>query len=126
MGYEALATEPEQAARDLCEFLGLGFEPLMLRYWEHDHHHLGGNGGTRHLIFRYREQFGAQSQELQSRISESKKHYSHEYYDDTHIAIQLDERWREELTADQLQIFAQLASAVNSGYEHEVTSGNSS
>ena len=119
LGYETLADAPADAAQSLCDFVGIEYEPGMLGYWQHDHHHLGGNGGTRHLIYRYREQFGDHSQQLESRISESKKHYSHEYYDATRIAIKLDERWKTELTAEQLQLFDERAGKANASYVYQ-------
>ncbi len=35
--YEELTAEPERVVRELCEFLGLPFEPGMLEYGEFDH-----------------------------------------------------------------------------------------
>lgn len=35
--YEDLVADPEGELRRLCAFLGLEFEPAMLRYGEHDH-----------------------------------------------------------------------------------------
>ena len=122
LGYESLADSTETTAQQLCDFLGLDYEPGMLGYWQHDHHHLGGNGGTRHLIFRYREQFGGHSEQMEHRIAESKKHYSHEYYDATRVAIKLDERWREELGAEQLQVFETRAQSANASYVYKPAS----
>ena len=119
LGYESLADSAPATAESLCNFLGIEYEPGMLGYWEHDHHHLGGNGGTRHLIFRYREQFKKHSTQLEKRISASKEHYSHEYYDATRIAIKLDERWRNELNEEQLQIFDDRAAEANSSYVYQ-------
>ena len=119
LGYESLADATADTAESLCKFLGLDFEPGMLGYWQHDHHHLGGNGGTRHLIFRYREQFGGHSEQMEKRIVESKQHYSHEYYDATRIAIKLDERWRDELSVEQLQVFEERAQPANAGYVYQ-------
>ena len=119
LGYESLADATSDTAENLCEFLGLEYEPGMLGYWQHDHHHLGGNGGTRHLIFRYREQFGGHSEQMEKRIVESKQHYSHEYYDATRIAIKLDERWREELSIEQLQMFQERAQHANRSYVYQ-------
>jgi len=116
LGYESLADSPSETMQKICQFLGIEFESEMLGYWQHNHHHLGGNGGTRHLIFRYREQFSENSNQLNQRIIESKKHYSHEYYDAARIAIKLDERWRNELSSEQLQVFAKRAEHANAPY----------
>jgi hypothetical protein len=41
--YERLATQPETVLDELCRFLGLPFEPAMLRFCDGDHHQVGGN-----------------------------------------------------------------------------------
>jgi len=119
LGYESLADATEATAERLCQFLAIDYQPGMLGYWQHDHHHLGGNGGTRHLIYRYREQFGQHTDELEQRINESKKHYSHEYYDATRIAIKLDERWRDELGSEKLLMFDDRAQLANAPYVYK-------
>jgi len=35
--YEELTEEPERVTREICEFLGVEWEPSMLEYGEHDH-----------------------------------------------------------------------------------------
>ena len=35
--YEELTTEPERVVRELCEFLGVPFQPAMLEYGAFDH-----------------------------------------------------------------------------------------
>lgn len=115
--YEELASSPRDLIPKVCEFLGLDYEDRMLRYWEHDHHHIFGNGGTRSLIYRYREQFKPVTSELQDRIEHGKKFYDGSYYDDIDIAISLDERWRKELSSGALSVFQRLAGDLNSAYE---------
>ena len=44
IAYEQLADDPLRAFPPLCEFLGFSFEPAALRYWNFEHHGLGGNG----------------------------------------------------------------------------------
>ena len=46
VSYEDLTNDPERAFPALCAFAGGPFEPGALRYWEHEHHGLGGNGAA--------------------------------------------------------------------------------
>ncbi|MGI9294861.1 MAG: sulfotransferase family protein [Pseudomonadales bacterium] len=119
VSYEELASQPEIVIKSLCEHCSISYEPEMLRYWTHDHHHVFGNGGTRNLIYRYREQFTPPSKELSDRIVASKKHYEHEYYDQVDVAIRLDERWRKEMPPEGLAIFTKIAANTNAPYEYE-------
>ncbi len=121
VSYEALASHPAATVSAICAHFGIEFEPEMLRYWAHDHHHVFGNGGTRNLIYRYREQFSPVTAELEQRIQSAKQHYPHEYYDQVDIAIRLDERWRNELTPDQLESFDTIAGSVNDAYAYDET-----
>ncbi len=114
--YEQLATQPEATVRELCRALSISYEPEMLSYWKHDHHHVFGNGGTRNLIYRYREQFQAHDELTSARIAHHKQYYPFEYYDQIALAIQLDERWRRELSDSQIRRFETLAGGVNEGY----------
>lgn len=41
--YEDLAGNPEPTLRRICAFVGIEFEPAMLRYWEHEDVSIGGN-----------------------------------------------------------------------------------
>lgn len=113
VSYEELATQPELVVKSLCQFLNIDYEPEMLRYWTHEHHHLYGNGGTRALIYRFREQLQQSSPELRKRAEHAKQFYAHEYYDQIEIAIKLDDRWRGEMTKDDLDIFDAIGGEIN-------------
>jgi hypothetical protein len=117
--YEQLATDPEATLRDLCQAVGIDFEPQMLAYWEHDHHHVMGNGGTRSLIFRHRmEQAEQKDQRLERRMVQAKQHYAHQYYDRSDIGIRLDERWKRELSPEQLAAFQRIAGDTNAALDY--------
>ena len=116
--YEALATEPDKVIRLLTDALGMDYEPDMLRYWVHDHHHLFGNGGTRFLIYKYRRQFSEESEGLVKKIEHSKRFYSSDYYDQVEVAIKLDERWRKELSQDDLRVFNEVTGELNRDFAH--------
>ena len=120
VSYEELATEPEKIAADICRWLGLDYEPGMLRYWEADHHIAYGNLGTRSLIFKYREQFDdAQSQYWAHENKKGQTVQTDEtYYDQVGLAIKLDLRWQRELDQQQLQEFEAVAGATNERYAY--------
>lgn len=44
--YEDFAYDPEPTLRRVCDFLGTGFSPSMLRFWETPIHAVGGNPGA--------------------------------------------------------------------------------
>lgn len=118
--YEELATNPAATLRDLCSQVGIEFESGMLSFWEHDHHHVMGNGGTRSMIFRHRlEQSQQHDVELTRRMQEAKQHYSHDYYDRSNIGIQLDERWKQELSGEQLAAFQRIAGPTNAALSYD-------
>lgn len=117
--YEELATRPEVVLKQICETLKLDYEEAMLRYWTHKHHHVMGNGGTRSLIFKYREKHGMNSEALRKRQIEAKRFYDSSYYDRQEPGIRLDERWRTELSPEHRQRFEQLTGKTDQPRELE-------
>ncbi|MBA2490239.1 MAG: sulfotransferase [Gammaproteobacteria bacterium] len=111
--YEALASQPEHVVRAICQSLGIEYEKGMLRYWEHEHHHVMGNGGTRSLIYKYREKFGTDLAAMRERQAAAKKFYDASFYDEIDIGIRLDERWRTELSREHREQFDAIAGDVN-------------
>lgn len=114
--YEALASQPEQVVRSLCGKLGIDYEKSMLRYWEHEHHHVMGNGGTRSLIYKYREKFGTDLAAMRERQATAKQFYDPSFYDEMDIGIRLDERWREEMSREHREQFDAMAGDVNDAF----------
>jgi hypothetical protein len=116
--YEELATRPQEIVPPICDFLGLDYEPAMLRYWEHDHHLTGGNFGTQWLVMRYQ---GATANGVSPRAAEfEKRHARHgSYYLDHEVGISLDLRWKEELSRDALKTFDQIAGSTNREFAYE-------
>lgn len=106
--YEELATDPERVVRSLCAFLGLAFEPAMLRYHEHAHHPLGGNTGTQSVVARARES-AAVSVPARSR----------DFYGPLAGGFRLDLRWREELPERVRTLFEERAGVDNRPFEWE-------
>lgn len=116
--YEDLAASPEITTRTLCEFLGIGFEPSMLRYWAHPHHPVSGNAGTHSLILRQREQLGA-STSFRHQINVQERYYKTDHYADLGLAIKPDFRWTVELSAENLQVFDRVAGEANVAFARE-------
>jgi hypothetical protein len=117
--YEEVATHPERALQSLCSFLGLDFETDMLTYWVHPHHHVFGNGGTRSLIFKFREKFGVDVSALKERHEKSKRFYDASFYDQMELGIQLDQRWRDELSQEHLEVFDAIGGETNKAFAYE-------
>lgn len=111
--YENLATKPEETIKSICDLIGIEYEREMLNYWVPEHHHVSGNAGTRSLIFKFREQFGYEMTNARQESEREKTYYSDNYYNQLNLAIKLDERWKEELSPEHLDIFERLAGDVN-------------
>lgn len=116
--YEELANEPEGTVQSICEFLDLSYEKDMLRYWVHDHHLIAGNAGTNSLIWEYRKKFKMdvpESEKLHD-VKGYKQYYDSEYYEQIGLAIRFDQRWRNELTSEQIDVFDAMAADINKPY----------
>ena len=99
--YDLLADFPELYFPQLCRFLGFEYEPAMLRYWEVEHHGLGGNGATAlYLRDRKRERF----------VTGDDAHYA----DLDTKPLRADDRWKKRLDV------ADIALATSSGYAKEL------
>ncbi|WP_116106103.1 sulfotransferase [Lewinella sp. IMCC34191] len=98
--YEDLCRNPERVLRQLCELIGLDYRDDMITYWQHDHHHLAGNSGTKTLVAKYHD------------IPEafSDKPWSADFYREHPLEIRLDERWKTELSIDNQR---KIAAAFN-------------
>lgn len=112
--YEHLATEPQKTLETVCEWLGIEFVPQMISYWQFDHHVISGNAGVRSLIWRYKQE------EIQEDVSK----YHGEHYDNLGLKIKLDNRWKEELSAEKLETFNWIAGDINKPYEWEIDEAN--
>lgn len=108
--YERLATRPEQTVREVCAFLGLAFDPEMLRYETHRHHPLGGNTGTQSLV--------ARANAIESELAAVPKR-SEAYYGELRGGFHLDLRWRDELPGPIARLFEERAGARNEALRWE-------
>ena len=110
--YEQLATSTEAVAQALCALIGIAYEPDMLRFAETPHHVLGGNSGTQFIVAR--EQLDDPDEAFVSLNGRTR-----DYYENHSGGIELDLRWREELSAPHLALFEHLASRANEAFKWE-------
>ena len=111
--YEDLALQPERIAKELCDFIGVDFEPAMLKFWQHQHHVGRCNIATRSMIRRYRGESAGSSKEL---LTVNERHGNH--YDELGLSIKLDLRWQEELSEEQQKTFDRIAGEINLPFAH--------
>lgn len=109
--YERLATEPEASVREVCAFLGLPFEPDMLRYHEREHHPLGGNTGTQSVV--------ARATEVEDPAFASVPERSRGYYESLKGGFRLDTRWKTELPQAVRDVFDARAGDLNAPFRWE-------
>lgn len=118
--YEELALEPEKAILDLTQFLGIDFQDKMLRYWEQEHHPIGGNLGTYSLVIKAKaSDINSYDVHRLDRLNKNNKLYSKKYYEETEKSIKLDLRWKEELSVKQIEIFERIAGELNKRFRFE-------
>ena len=108
--YEDLASQPEATMQAVCRFLDIEYEPTMLRFWEHDHHLVGGNHGTKSLISKFKYN------RLVTTDADKGQHYGNHA-----LGIQLDERWKQELTADNLAVIEENISVLNQPLKYSLS-----
>jgi hypothetical protein len=99
--YEALASDTESTLAELCDFLNIEFEPDMIEYWIKEHHALGGNAGTKTAV------------RLHHNIPITTDQSDIGVYIEKGRQVFLDERWKEELTNQDLEVFDQMAGDLN-------------
>lgn len=109
--YEKLATSTVTTLQSVCRLLEIEFIPSMIKYWEHEHHPIVANIGTRSLIWRAR---GLQGKELDKIRQRHGK-----YYDELGLNIRLDLRWKDELSLDKVDEFERVAGHVNASFKYE-------
>lgn len=119
LSYEELATHPADVARRLCKVLEVGYEPAMLRYWEHEHHIAFGNSGTRSLVLKYQSYLDRRREVQFTKAFRDIKERHGEHYEKLGLNINLDLRWKRELTEKQLEVFEFIAGETNSRYAYE-------
>ena len=90
--YENLAQEPVNVIHKVLNLIGLDYEPEMMRFWEHQHHLVSGNAGTKSMLIKFQKE-----NEYKDWIKLNKKGY----YKNHELGINFDERWKSELNESQ-------------------------
>lgn len=110
--YEDLAVDTEREVRRICDVIGVEFDSGMLDFAATPHHVLGGNSGTQYIVARERfEDPDAAFVSLNSR--------TRDYYRDHSGGIELDLRWKTELTPVHEALFDRLAGGLNESMKWE-------
>ncbi|HEV7806284.1 MAG TPA: sulfotransferase [Solirubrobacteraceae bacterium] len=110
--YEELTSRPEQALRALAEFVGVAFDPRMLDPWSSEQHPLGGNDGPL-LLLRRATARAAVPGVITADDPTSTWYAAHP------VEVVPDQRWRRELSADDLAAFEAVAGGANRAYAWE-------
>lgn len=116
--YEELATNPVNILESMCGLIEIEFTSAMLEYWRGEHHPIGGNIGTRSLIWKARGLSGDMFEAALEHQMDS-KYYDRDFYDKLGLSIRIDLRWKEELSLDQLEEFEHIAGPVNEPFKYE-------
>jgi len=101
--YEALGSNTQKTVTEITNLLGIEFEPAMIEYWVHEHHNVGGNIGARSPIAR------RMGRQVENSFLRTDMHY----YEDWGEQIFFDERWKTELSMDELELFMNVCGDVN-------------
>ena len=110
--YEDLASNTEATVRGLCAWLEIDFEPAMLDFTTTPHHVLGGNNGTQYLAAK--AVFGDPDAAFVSLTERTRS-----YYGEHSGGIELDLRWKSELSAEHAALFETLAGDINAKIKWE-------
>ncbi len=111
ISYENLVEHTSATIRYICSFLDIDYRDSMIEYWKIQHHIVDGNRGTLSFVQRY---FGKES---------SPKDKA--FYNSQDPAAFRDERWKRELTLDQLNQFWKIAGDLNRLYGYDGRDGAS-
>lgn len=87
--YDELATDEEKYFPSVCEFIGIPFERTMLKYWEYEHHALGGNGAAFNVIGGYQDAKVTTGDDAFYRLNARRQFY--------------DTRWRSQLSPEEVR-----------------------
>lgn len=105
--YESLVEDPVGQLERLGDFLGVSYAPHAVRYWEHEHHLIGGNTGTLAVL---RDLRGL------PRSPHARENYYRELVDRLRRAPDrpiLDESWKQILARDDRLAYDYLVGALH-------------
>jgi hypothetical protein len=106
--YEDLVRRPAATGEALCRLLGLDWEPGMLEYYARDQHVIGGNPGPTYEVRRHQRR-RAPGLEFLDQTSEANQRF----YRERQPGFVEDLRWKQELSAADLECFERIAAPLN-------------
>ena len=123
--YETFATQPEETAKSLCNWLGIPYERDMLDYRNNKTHVISGNDRTRASVKKYR---GEKAQTTQVQAAQSQTAQTQKGAETTITAtakpktiqefgIKLNQQWKTILSKEQIAAFYQATDRMNERYE---------
>jgi hypothetical protein len=110
--YEELVADTPRLLEEISRFVGMPYEPSMLRHWEREHHFIGGNVGTLSAVARMHDKEVC-AEEYRKAHSWPEQNWDLRHYERTSPANFVDQRWKQELTDVQLRVFGLIAGGVN-------------
>lgn len=110
--YETFATQPEETAKSLCNWLGIPFERNMLDYRNHTNHVISGNDRTRASVQKYKGQKSQSVAEAGATATTVAKTKTIEEF-----GIKLNQQWRNILSEAQIAAFYAATDSMNKRYE---------
>jgi hypothetical protein len=99
--YENLATNPNETTERICKAFDVPYNESMLDISSKEHHPFGGNDGTQYLM-------STGKIALSERVKQ--------YYETHPGGIELDLRWKEEMSNEHLNLFYTLTGDLNKKY----------
>jgi len=110
--YEDALVDPAGRVERLCAWAGLDYRPAMLRFWQREHHFLGGNQGT---LFAMLRKAGDSAEAMADRANTG-LNWQLAHYREADPARFRDERWKRELDDQQLRRFGRILGRWNRRY----------
>jgi len=111
--YESLVADKHAELSRICEFLGAGFDPAMLEFWEGDYHPISGNRGTIFTAARRNESAKRGRAEEIAEEATRNQQADVNYYQQQDPKQFQDERWKSELSDRDLRLFGLVAGRLN-------------
>jgi hypothetical protein len=93
--YKDLATEPVATINNILALIDEDYEPEMMGLCEHKDHSVNGNAGTKSLILKFQEE--SRHKKIDWNLNKKCYFKNHE------LGIKFDERWRKELSENELK-----------------------
>ncbi|SHI37703.1 hypothetical protein SAMN04488096_101346 [Mesonia phycicola] len=102
--YKNLAQQPVEVVKAIVDLIEVNYEPEMMRFWEHKHHLVSGNAGTKSMLVKFHKE---------NEHKDWIKLNSKGYYKNHELGIRFDERWKTELSKTQIKSIEKIIHSLN-------------